>query len=230
MGDPGASTQALLIGDSHARAFRPFVDVLARDAHVKVYGLTNSACPTLEGSADRAGPDRRVGCVAGTTRDFALIRSGRFRYVVFAERWIGYPPDALAGLAHSLQVVIDAGATPIVFAPVAEDGTNKYACFWHHVKIRAAFTEDCAIRQDSPFAAAGRRSAATLIADMQRQYPMLVVIDPQAAQCRDGICPTVIDDTPGYIDEHHLSAFGATMLGRDYLARFGNPLRPPSPR
>jgi peptidoglycan/LPS O-acetylase OafA/YrhL len=225
-GDLAASTLALMIGDSHARRFHPFVQLLATEAHVKVYGMTDSACTTLEGSADRVGPRYRDACVAATARDFALIRSRRFRFVILAERWIGYRPEALAGLDRSLAAIVEAGAIPIVFGPIAEDGTVTKDCFNQHIKLHRSQVEHCSIAADNAFGAASKRAVQALLRDMARKYPTLVLIDPQAVQCERGSCATVIDGTPIYSDEHHLNEFGATMLGRAWRARYGNPLVP----
>jgi peptidoglycan/LPS O-acetylase OafA/YrhL len=225
-GDLGATTQALMIGDSHARAFRPFVQVLAEQAHIKVYGLTSSVCLTLDGSANEVAGKWRAGCLEDIRRDFALIRSRRFRYVILGERWIGYPLEALGDLDRSLAAIIAAGATPVIFEPIAEDGTNTSDCFNHHLKTRQPFTENCSIRSDNTFAIKNKTDVARLMHAMKSRYPSLILIDPQAAQCRSGQCDTFIDGTPIYTDTHHLNAFGSTMLGRTYVERFGNPLLP----
>ena len=223
-GDRASSTRALMIGDSHARHFRPFAEVLAEDARVKVYGLTDSVCLALEGA--RAMPDsaRQEHCVAATARDYALIRGGRFAYVILAERWIGYPSASLAALDASLATIVASGAVPVIFLPAAEDGSSTKDCFDLHIKIRAPYADDCGIRADNAFAAPAKAHVADLMREMKRRHPSLILIDPQAVQCRDGTCTTVIDRTPIYTDFHHLSAYGSTMLGRAYLERVGNPL------
>ncbi len=224
-GDRAAPTTALMIGDSHARHFRPFVEVLADDAHLKVYGLTNSACLTLEDTGIVAGRIRESVCIDAIARDFALIRRTSYRYVILAERWIGYTPEALKGLDPSLAVIVASGAIPVLVMPAAEDGTSTKDCFNHHIKIRQAYADDCGIRRDNEFAAEAKAHFAALAWEMKAKYPTLILIDPQAVQCRDGSCLTVIDRTPIYTDTHHLSPFGSTMLGRTYLRQSGNPLK-----
>jgi len=224
-GDPASSTLALMIGDSHARHFRPFAQVLADDAHVKVYGLTDSVCLALEGTGAVPDSARQSTCIDAVARDYALIRSGRVRYVILAERWIGYPPEPLAGLDESLATIVASGAVPVIFLPAAEDGTSTKDCFNLHIKIRSAYADDCDIHADNGFAAPAKARVAALMRRMQQRHPSLILIDPQAVQCRDGSCLTVIDRTPIYTDTHHLSEFGSTMLGRAYLERVGNPLR-----
>jgi peptidoglycan/LPS O-acetylase OafA/YrhL len=224
-GDLRSTTSALMIGDSHARHLRPFVQGLAAEAHVKVYGLTESQCFALEGAGS---PNRGLdpGCKAGIARDFAAIRSGRYRYVMLAERWIGYDRSSWALLDHTVATIVAAGAIPVVFGSTAEDGSDPQACFYRHIKIRRPFVEDCSIALDNAFAQPAMADALATIEGLRRRYPTLIVIDPAAAQCRDGRCATVIDGTPIYVDYHHLNAYGSAMLGAAYRERFGNPLIP----
>ncbi len=223
-GDLASRTQALLIGDSHARHFRPFVEVLADDAHLKVYGLTGSECLTLLGPVGPGARQRTAACADDIARDFALIRARHFRYVLLAQRWIGYDAGSLEAVDPTLAAIVATGATPVIFAPVAEDDTDTKDCLYRHIKLRTTQREDCAIRRVNAFSAPKMAIVAALISRMRTRYPSLIVIDPQAVECDGPRCATTIDGTPIYTDTHHLAAFGATMLARAYVARYGNPL------
>jgi len=223
-GDLHATKTALMIGDSHARQLRPFVDALADEVHVKVYGLTESQCLALEGTGGSANRMLDGPCRTAIARDFALIRDRRYDFVMIAERWIGYDRGALAGLDASIATIVASGAVPVLFGSTAEDGTETKACFYRHIKIRRPFAEDCDIHLDSAFAKQTRLDRTRMIDDLKGRYPTLIVVDLEAAQCRDGRCTTVIDGTPTYDDTHHLNAFGAAMLERRYRERFANPL------
>lgn len=65
---------------------------------------------------------------------------------------------------------------------------------------------------------------ASLFEHVQKSYPSTIIVAPQAVQCDNGRCATVIDDAPIYVDTHHLNGFGSTVLAREYIERFGNPL------
>ena len=223
-GDLRSSIRVLLIGDSHARHFRPFLRVLADDARLKAYGLTNSECPTLEGASLQIEPGRRAGCTAAIARDYTLIRDGHFRFVVLAERWFAYATEEDGALARSLDAIVASGATPVIVSDIAEDDTNPHDCFYRNIKLRRAQADDCRIARDNRFAFEEKARFARLLQTMRRAFPTLIVIDPLTVQCDGSACATVIDATPIYVDPHHLDAFGSTMLGRAYLARFGNPL------
>lgn len=224
IGDPHGRVEALLIGDSHARHFRPLVQIMAEQAHIKVYSLTNGECLTLEGVLLPERYALRQACGVAIVRDLKLIHSGRFRYVLIAERWTSYPPEQLARLEATVQTIIEAGAVPVLFKSVAENGENMKDCFYRHIKIRRPFLEGCAIPFENDYAKAGKRYVDDLIDAVKARHPSLIVIDLQSVQCDRGSCETVIDGTPMYLDTHHLNAFGSAMLAYQYLARFGNPL------
>jgi len=225
LGDSHSAVQALLIGDSHAKSYSAFVDLLARNAQIKVIGLTASECLTLQGASVPKYTAPKI-CQASITRDYALIASRQYKFVLMAERWIGYPRDQLRKLGESIGVIVASGAVPVILKPIAEDGENTKDCFYRHIKLRQARTEKCSIPVDTDFQIDNRRFVNSLIDQVSRKYPTLIVIDPQAVECESGVCQTIIDNTPIYSDSHHLNEFGANALAREYLARFGNPLVP----
>ncbi len=225
-GDAAGRRTALLIGDSHAFHFAAFVQVLAEAAHVRVYGLTNNLCLALPGVRLPANYKWSQECSEAIDRDYRLIRERHFDYVVIAERWATYPADQLDKLDDAVRSIVASGAVPILIRTIAEDGRSPADCFYRQVKLRMNLRDFCTIDADNAWLAAEKAHANASIDAMRARYPSLRVIDPQAVQCEDGRCTTVIDDTPIYSDAHHLNPFGSTLLGRHYLARFPNPLAP----
>lgn len=225
-GDPAGRTTALLIGDSHAFHYASFVQVLADAAHVKVYGVTNNLCLALPGVRLPASFKWARECSDATERNYRRIRERHFDYVVIAERWATYPADQLDKLDDALRSIVASGAVPVVIRTIAEDGRSPRDCFYRQVKLRLNLHDFCTIDAVNPWLAPQKAHADALIDAMRARYPSLRVIDPQAVQCEDGRCTTVIDDTPIYSDAHHLNPFGSTLLGRHYLERFANPLAP----
>ena len=223
-GDPTSSTLALLIGDSHARHYWWFVNLLAKQAHVKVIGLSYSECLMLPGAHPAVSGLAYPGCAEVTRRVFGLIREKKFNYVLIGERWMGYPSRDVELLSVAVKKIVAGGATPVILGPVAEDGTNKKDCFYRHIKLRRAASDDCSIDSRNSFARDAMAYIASLFEHVQKSYPSTIIVAPQAVQCDNGRCATVIDDAPIYVDTHHLNGFGSTVLAREYIERFGNPL------
>ena len=225
-GDPKATSRALLIGDSHARHYWWFVDVLAKQATIKANGLTYRECPVLPGADLTHLGNGAAACSDATTRVFEMIRRGGFKYVLIGEQWTRYSVHQLEFLHRAVAEIITSGATPIILMQVAEDGASKRACFYSHIKLRRAYRADeCAIDQANTFAQDKKAFIADLFARIRVKYPSVIFVDPQMVQCQDNRCATDIDGVPIYDDAHHINGYGSTALAHRYLARFGNPLR-----
>ena len=226
LGDRRGHVTAVLIGDSHARHLAPFVDLLARDARVRLSRSTNNLCLQLEGVTLPEQFPFRVECGEAVERTYRMIRERPFDFVVIAERWHGYPVDQLEKLDDALGTIVATGAIPVLLAQTAEDGENSRDCFYRPAKLRQTRVDDCELHTDNGFAADAQRAVSRLFDTMQRKYPTLRVIDPRAVQCTHARCLAVISGAPIYSDSHHLEPFGSAMLGHAYLRRFGNPLSP----
>ncbi len=222
VGDLSANTSALMIGDSHARHYLRFVDVLAKQAHIKVYGLSGSECLMLPGAKGGRFSDS---CAEETARYYRLIAQSHFRYVLIGEHWIGYDPIQLEHLDGAIEKILASGAIPVILKPVAEDGTDKKACFYRHIKLRKPSDTDCAIDRDNSYARGAKAQVSQVFARLRDKYPTLRFVDPLDVQCVGPRCLAVVDKTPIYDDTHHINTYGATLLGKWYLQRHGNPLR-----
>lgn len=221
IGDLRAEKRALLIGDSHGRHYLRFVDVLAQQAHLKVYGLTSTACLMLPGApASASSPN----CAQDTATYYRLIEQGHFRYVLIGEHWLGYDPQQFELLNSAIERIIASGAIPVILQPVAEDGVDKKSCFYRHIKLRKAVDTDCAIEKNNAYALAQKTQVARLFDRIRDKYPSVRFVDPQAVQCQGSRCLTVFDETPLYDDAHHINTYAATLFGKWYLQHFTNPL------
>lgn len=228
IGDRESGEKALLIGDSHARHYIPFVDVAAREAGVKVYALTNSECLILP-DAPALQRSRDAQCAAARERNYALIREGGFKHVLIGQRWIGYAPSSLKTLDAALEMIERSGARAIVLGPVPENGRDTKDCFYRHIKLRQPYQDICAIPLDEPYSAEAKAYAEQLFKTAQARHPNAMLIDPKRILCAEGRCATVHDGTPLYDDTHHINGFASTYLATQYLPRFGNPFRPARP-
>jgi len=224
LGDLQASDRALLLGDSHAQHYWAFVDVLARQAHVKVYGLTNGECLALDGARLIRNAVPYVGCAEATRAHYEMIARDHFRFVFLAQRWIGYPEAQLEHLNGSIDAIVASGAIPVILKPVAENGRNPARCFFRHIKLRQSIQDDCGIAVDNDFVREKKRFVDVLIERARKRHPRLLVIDIQRVQCEGAECATTIDGTPIYSDLHHLNDYGSDMLAQRTLQLLGSPL------
>lgn len=69
-------------------------------------------------------------------------------------------------------------------------------------------------------------SFTKIINSMKQKYKELILIDPKKAICNKYYCNTEIDGIPIFADNHHMNYKGSTLVGRLYLEKYGNPLKP----
>lgn len=224
LGDPRSADRALLIGPSHARHYWMFVDGIAKQAHVKVYGLTSGGCLALDRVSFLRAGEPYTTCKSAVNAYYNMIRTRKYKCVFIGQRWIGYPQSQLQLLEHSVTAIINGGAIPVILKPVPENGDNIMECFYRHLKLRTAYRDECDIRLDNSFAPAEKQFVDTLIDEVRAQHPSTIVIDPQRVQCDSQVCQTTIDGTTIYKDTHHLSDFGSATPGEQYVRTIGNPL------
>ncbi len=229
-GDPTSTVVLYLIGDSHAGAYRWFVQQLALQAHLNAISYSFSECLMLPGAQNDFGSlslDARkhnLRCNEGIQNIFTRIYRDRPKYVLIAERWIGYPDKQLDHLQKTITTLMSRGITPILLASVPENGTNIKDCYYRHIKLREAYTGECSIKEHNPFAEASKMQVDRLFETLKKKYPSLIIINERKAQCASGSCDVVIDGAPIYADSHHLNDYGSAILGKIYLSRYGNPL------
>lgn len=223
-GDRTAKTTALLIGDSHARHYWWFIDVLAKSAKVKVIGLTERKCLALP-FKDFSGTDALAKvCAEATARNFAMIQRQVFDFVIIGERWTEYATDKLDYLDDAIQKIIASGAAPVILMQFAEDGKNKKECFFSHIKFRTEYRRECVIDQNNSHKKEAKAHVSALFDRIRKKYPQVIFIDPQSVQCEEQQCAADLDGVAIYDDAHHINGFGSTTYAHRYLRRFGNPL------
>ena len=227
-GDPQAKTKALLFGDSHARHYWWFVNTLAKQAHVKVTGLSYGSCLMLPRVTDmhRNHPATLMSqtqCREATAKTMEMIRGGGHDYVLIAHHWIGYPMSEHQYLDATIASVIASGAIPIIFGPVAEDGVDKNQCFYSHIKFRSKYNGQCDINRANGFASSARAEMDQIFKHLLVKFPSLIFIDTMKVQCAGDLCAASINGAPIYSDDQHINGYGSATLADKYIKQIGNP-------
>ena len=223
-GERSAKTKALLIGDSHARHYWWFIDVLAKSGKLKVTGLTERNCLAIPDHAFPKQDSSPTPCAAAAARNFEMVRSNTFDYVIIGEQWTRYAAEKLDYLDEAIQTIIASRAIPVILMQFAADGENKKRCFFAHIKFRTEYRNECDINQQNFHKREAKAYVSVLFDRIRKKYPQVVFIDPQSVQCEQQRCAADIDGVGVYDDAHHINGFGSTTFAHRYLQRFGNPL------
>lgn len=214
--------RVLLIGDSHAHHFKPFVDQLAREAGMRaVYHVQGGCFPTELQVTDR---NPELGPTTCQQRNADLLKLvGQFDYVVMSGFWASEPErDLEKELSHVINEVVRAGATPIIFKDNPFHEPDLSRCILYRKRGWADAGANCNI----PYSYVTETQAEydAIVERMKERQPSTVIIDPKRVMCGKQECATYVANTALYKDSNHINTKAAQMLGDLYLEWVGNPL------
>lgn len=213
--------QILLIGDSHAHHFKPFVEQLSKDANLKsVFHVQGGCFPTELHSGDATTQAEASAC---QKRNADLLElAGNFQYVVLAGFWVSEPErDLEKEMQLVVAKILSAGAIPILFKDNPYYEPDMSRCILY--KKRGWITPDQNCNIPYPFVVESQAPADGIIDKIRARYPQVLVVDPKRVMCDKRECRTYIQNTALYKDANHINAKAAVLLGQEYISRQGNP-------
>jgi peptidoglycan/LPS O-acetylase OafA/YrhL len=223
-----ASTpRAVLLGDSHASAFAPALDAIARQRGFAVRQWTKASCapllsrelwPTKESTICRDYLKAALNRIAATPELDTIIIAGF---------WSNMQDDGRANLAREpagaeaqtrlrrgLETLVaflsSQGKTVILLGqtPVFPNGGGDCVIRQRYLAHDAART--CRVPQR--YEAELLSPADEIMAGLQRRIPKVHVYRGANAFCADGWCMPLTNGHVAVSDEHHLTTHGATAL------------------
>jgi peptidoglycan/LPS O-acetylase OafA/YrhL len=214
--------QVLLLGDSHAHHFKPFVEQLSKNAGLKaVYHVQGGCFPIyLHGVGTRA--EAQPSTCQKRNADLLEI-AGNFKYVVLAGYWASEMDGSFEPrMEAAVDRILRAGAVPVIFKdnPFYEPDLSRCILYQKRGWIDARTScnrpyKDAVLAQAEP---------DRIIDLVKKKHPGVVVIDPKRVMCSAKECATYIANTALYKDSNHLNAKAAQMLAQRYIEGEGNPL------
>jgi peptidoglycan/LPS O-acetylase OafA/YrhL len=209
----------LLMGDSHADHFKPFVDQLAGKANLKAVYHVQGSCPPT--ALPKSGKEP----TACEKRNADLLdMAADFKYVVLAGFWSSEAKDTdlEADLRLAVERIVKAGATPVIFKDNPYYEPDLSQCVLHRKRGWVAQDKNCNIPYS--FVAQTQGSVDDIINRVKARYAQTVIVDPKRIMCNSSECVTYIANTALYKDANHINTKAAKLLGEQYVARLGNPL------
>ena len=234
---------AILIGDSHARHFREFVDVLGKDAGWSIYGVTAPACLPIP-NITRWNDNNY--CRGGIVKHvYDVIEKHKPTYIIMAQNWLGYAEGSNMiytetdersvkssqrrieeSILRAMDIFAKNGATPIIIKPAPSDEIDYKHCFYQHIRERRDMRNDeCIIDTNDELKNTAKIFTDQLFGKIAARYPSTIFIDPRRVQCEQNKCFTSIDGIPIYEDQEHINNFASRWLAEQYLKKYGNPLK-----
>lgn len=228
----------LLIGDSHANAQSPIVDILSTDADILGYEFTQSTTIFLPDTdcvrSDKTEKEKDYWVNRFRERNDLIqhmIQKNNYRFVVmggyFTMNYCIYSNEKqkdskkafFEGIDRAISLILKAGAVPVI---IQDNPSLK------NIDI------NCNVRSDKPKQFC--RYDSTLhfkhvknwdleLLHLKKKYPTLLIIDFTDIICPDGFCYSYINHIPLYRDGHHLTYTGSAQIGVKYLKKYGNPFK-----
>ena len=225
--DKSGRAELLLVGDSHADHFKPFVDVLARAADLKAVFSVQGGCfpiylPDHVGTTSRS--DIPTAC-ARRNADLLAI-AGHYKYVVLAGAWAS---EDTTWFEEQLQIaaatIRRAGATPVIFQDNPAHEPSLSRCILYRMRGWIAADSNCNIpRAEVEEQQKQTRAAIRRVAE---KVAGTIIIDSLQVLCNASECPTYEGNTAFYKDSNHLNPRASALMGQRYLEKLGSPLRHP---
>ncbi|HEX8445340.1 MAG TPA: acyltransferase family protein [Sphingomonas sp.] len=243
IGTAGVAPSFALVGDSFGDAWAPGVDAAAAEAGVSGLSLTQSGCAPLMGVNEPGSS-----CRARVEAMYALIRrTPSIRHILIVGRWpamvegrrfglLGAKPirliddvdavgasdgnDAVVARGFVRSIAAVAPARMIAVTGLPEQAVNVPQA----ATVRMLFGGDLS-GIARPVYALRQARTARLLNDVAAHHP-LRIIDAGAVLCNAGHCPILADGRALYVDDNHVSRFGAIAHRRLFMDAFGTARHP----
>lgn len=229
----------LLIGDSHANAQSPIIDIFAKDLSLKGYEITQSSTvflPDIDRLTHKGNAEYLLHIDFRQRNDIIkqMIQHNSYKYVIMGgffphiEERSFYIKDNriensakifINGLEEAIQIILRSGATPVIIQdnPLLKNVDVNCA-------VRPWVTTDSCHFEYSSYIK-DTTAWNNHLNNLKRKFPKLIVIDFTPILCDGQYCQSSLEHTPLYRDMQHLSYAGARVIGKHYLLKYGNPLR-----
>ncbi|GAC1535269.1 MAG: acyltransferase family protein [Myxococcales bacterium] len=211
----------LLMGDSHANHFKPFLEQMATEARLKmVFHVQGSCLPTDLYETATPRPDAPTTCQRHNLNLVALADKAKF--VALGGNWTTVvDPHFETKLDALVGKISRAGAIPLIL----KDNPSYEPDLSHCILAKRRGWRSADTNCNIPSAAARAQAEVDAAIDhVAARHLGAVVIDPKVVMCNATECATSLDNIAVYRDSHHINPPAAVLLGQKYIGLKGNPL------
>jgi len=209
----------LLIGDSEAGAYFNFLNVLATDAGLSIYGTYLLGLPpffgvsayTRDDGQDTRAPDKLE------LNELRIREAAKYNFVFLSADWTtSYPylTKSAEDLYKTIEYFINNNVQVIIlYTPNMLNGQREY-----NQTVTKLLKTTTLVNYKIKY------KPTKIVAELQEKYPSIMVINPNDVLCNGEYCDVQINGTFLYSDHRHLNKLGSYLLGEKYLKDKGNPI------
>ena len=235
LGVKNKSVDFLLVGDSHANHFTGMLDVMAKNAGLRGYDITQKSSIFLPYTKNLTQANNNKYYLSRNNFLVKEIKNGHYKAVILGGRFAKAYNEGLYAaqdtnipsketfeikFAEAIDLVQSAGSIAVIINDTPELGSIKPDCTLTNERLNKSNHCDVNL-QDHLKMVAGWNAVLTRLS---QKYPKLIIIDPTKVICDQEKCVSQIENIPLYRDEDHLNQMGSELVGRKYISQYGNPL------
>jgi peptidoglycan/LPS O-acetylase OafA/YrhL len=239
LGDGKDTPSFLLWGDSHADAMSAALNASALRTGVSGKVIGGAGCPPLLGINFSDGTTKEY-CFRQNERIIKYIEQHpEIKIIVLASRWALYTngtrykteegavPKLSAveaepgisvsnanlfrvGLERMVDLLISLDREIVIVAPVPEVGYDVPSAY--SIALRTGRDINDIIAPSSVEYFERNAIALDVFAQIKNKYVNSIIIEPSQVLCVSGLCKVIVNHTPLYRDDDHLSTFGAIYV------------------
>jgi peptidoglycan/LPS O-acetylase OafA/YrhL len=238
----GVCGDILLAGDSHARHFSDFIDVLASAKGLNTTLSTLLGCPPLIGVTPIDLKNKYIGrfdeCKQHNDEVYRI--AGHYKYMVISGFWSDsemrndyFLVDEHStsqskennlkvvkrSLINSINRIISLGVKPVIIKDNPSLSNQVFLCSRRN--ILPYFDKVCVEKRTE--IDKQQYEIKAFFEELSTRYPELIFIDPIDIMCNEQHCLSAINDIPLYLDKQHLNGTGSRVIGEEYLIKNGSP-------
>ncbi|MDY6868545.1 MAG: acyltransferase family protein, partial [Chloroflexota bacterium] len=243
LGDLAEKPRVAVIGDSHALSFLPSLEALAQENESSLIFSGVSSCPPILNTFVLRDDSRRDVCNERNKHAHKEILDLGVETVVLIARWTNYTVSDISGdfmhLSSEYDVIPDKAATLSVFKDNLESTLKYYTenglnvIIFHQPPVQKldarSFYNYYYIISDRPFKEYLLEASVSKYDHVKRYSPVVDIIENKAsifpsvqsvnfseALCGSGICKIGTPKRSYYLDDNHLSNYGASAVEESY--------------
>ncbi len=229
----------LLIGDSHANHFTSMINIMAKDAGLRGYDITQSQTIFLpETKSFQIQGRKRVEILNFEIRNQKLkkiIEERKYKAVVLGGSFANYYINGdfqssnnkdskkvfETKFKESIELIENSGSSVFIIKGSPFLKEVQYDCDLSNERFST--TNSC--KNSLELHRKHFEKWETFLMGLKLEHPTIKIIDPTKIICNEKYCNTQINGIPLYRDNNHLNHMGSELIGNLYIEKLGNPLK-----
>jgi peptidoglycan/LPS O-acetylase OafA/YrhL len=230
----------LLIGDSHANHFTGMIDVMAKDAGLRGYDITQSSTIYLPDARLFEAKDSKKEKIDFYTRNQVIkqkINQEKYKHIILGGKFSRALESSYSlskdntlndGVFQSqfektVRQIIQTEASIYIIKGIPQYSYEVQNCTLNNQRFN--LNNNC--NMDIAEYNKQFNEWSIFLDYLLKKYPSIKIIDPALISCNISTCFSELSGVPLYRDWSHLNHMASKLIGELYIKKYGNPFKAP---